>query len=112
MIDWNEIIRSTPAFLRAIVLIVLLGLITITVSVVCVAVFSGRELHAWGLEVKEYHPPEVQKCAALSGSIASLQNVNQDVINLLNSQIVSAAATADKYFEEAATTNNRGGLSS
>ncbi len=112
MVDWNEVIRTTPSFLRATVLVVLLGLIAIAVCVISSAVFTGRELHAWGLQVTEYHPPDVQKCAAISGSIQFLQGVNQDGLNLLNSQIVAANTTADKYVEEAAAINNRGGLSS
>jgi hypothetical protein len=111
VVDWNEVIRTTPSFLRATVLIVLLGLITVAVCVISSAVFTGRELHAWGLQVTEYHPPDVQKCAAISGSIQFLQNVNQDGLNLLNSQIIAKSATAEKFVEEAAATNGRGGLS-
>jgi hypothetical protein len=112
VIDWNEIIKTTPSFLRATILVVLLGLITTAVCVISSAVFTGRELHAWGLQVTEYHPPDVQKCVAISSSIQFLQNTNQDHLNLLNSQILATTALADKYVEEAAATNSRGGLSS
>lgn len=109
MEDWTYVISTTPKFIRATVIIVLLGLIVLGVVVICAAVLSGQGLQAWGLEIKEYRPPEVQKCAALAAVIPQINTINQDALNLIDAQMAKVLVLVDKNLTLASQVNiNRG----
>jgi hypothetical protein len=112
MIDWNRVIDTTPGFIRASVILILSGVIVLFAITIAGAIWGGQKLQAWGLTIDERHSPEAQKCAAVAGSIQYANNLNQDVLNIINSQIAANSATADHYTQIAADVNNRGGYSS
>jgi hypothetical protein len=112
MIDWNQVIDTTPGFIRAAVILILSGVIVLFAITIAGAIWGGQKLQARGLTIEERHSPEAQKCAAVAGSIQYANNFNQDVLNIINSQIVANSGIADNYTQKAADINNRGGYSS
>ena len=81
-IDWNKVIRSTPATLRAAAIIVLLGLLIMITTVLSFAVWNGRAFSGLGVVLSEYRDPDVQRCQALIGAFPGMSAVNADGLQL------------------------------
>lgn len=92
--------------LRAAVIIVLLGLITVSTIVLSIVALTkgGFELGPGGLKIEAYKPPEVQMCLSLTSPQAVVMNTaNQDTLVSTDAQLNSAKATLEtqrrRHFE-------------
>ncbi len=111
MIDWNRIFDSTPALIRATVVLVFSGVIVLFAIAIAGAVLSGQELQAWGFTIKEYHSPDVQKCAAVAANLQFVNTTNADALKIISEQIATKETFSDKYTHSAASINDKGGYS-
>jgi hypothetical protein len=97
MMNWDYIIASTPNTLRAFIMVVLLGLIAMSVTVLSLAVWKGQGFQAWGLKVDEFRLPDAQKCASLVEAVPLTNRTNDEVFAQLSTQITQTLALIDKH---------------
>lgn len=109
MIDWNALIQSTPATLRAGAIVVLLGLFSVAIVVLSVAVWKGRGLEAWGLKIAEYRPPSVQLCESLTTASDKANASNENALAAMLREVAQKEEAASKKFREAFEVEVEGG---
>src|ERR1700674_567811 len=89
----SEIIRSTSNAIRALVIIVLLGVIVGVIVIFSVLAIKGRGFQIWQVKVEEYRPPQVQTCAILVAALDKAGTHNSDIAGHLNARIMQLTAT-------------------
>jgi hypothetical protein len=96
-----EAVRKTPHSLWVLTIIVLLA---VMIVVTAVAVTTGRKVSMLRiLEIDEFHPPEVQKCAFLSSTFSAASSIDSDALIGINNQITNLQS---QLYKEPTTKNN------
>jgi hypothetical protein len=85
--NWITLLEKQSAFLRATVILVLLGLIVLGAVALAVAAIRGQALHAGLFTLEAYVPADARKCAALTASVPAVSEAIKAQQSSLSSEI-------------------------